>query len=54
MIDTNHKTTISKQYQIYFCKRNWSTYRNLVELTLEPAAVDNGIKFIRVDKKMIM
>ncbi len=52
MIDTNHKNnnqqTISNSISI---KGIGLHTGNLVELTLEPAAVDNGIKFIRVDKK---
>ena len=52
MIDTNHKNnnqqTISNSISV---KGIGLHTGNLVELTLEPAAVDNGIKFIRVDKK---
>ena len=52
MIDTNHNNnnqqTIS---QSIFVKGIGLHTGSLVELTLEPAAVDNGIKFIRVDKK---
>ena len=52
MIDTNHKKnnqqTISNSISV---KGIGLHTGNLVELTLEPAAVDNGIKFIRVDKK---
>ena len=52
MIDTNqsnnNQQTIS---QSIFVKGIGLHTGNLVELTLEPAAVDNGIKFIRVDKK---
>ena len=53
MIDTNHKNnnqqTISNSISV---KGIGLHTGNLVELTLEPAAVDNGIKFIRVDKKI--
>ena len=52
MIDTNLKNnnqqTIANSINI---KGIGLHTGNLVELTLEPAAVDNGIKFIRVDKK---
>ena len=52
MIDTIHKNnnqqTISNSISV---KGIGLHTGNLVELTLEPAAVDNGIKFIRVDKK---
>ena len=52
MIDTNHKNnnqqTISNSISV---KGIGLHTGNLVELTLEPAAVDNGIKFIRVDNK---
>jgi len=52
MIDTNHKNnnqqTISNSISV---KGIGLHTGNPVELTLEPAAVDNGIKFIRVDKK---
>jgi len=52
MIDTNHKNnnqqTISNSISV---KGIGLHTGNLVELTLEPAPVDNGIKFIRVDKK---
>ena len=52
MIDTNHKNnnqqTISNSISV---KGIGLHTGSLVELTLEPAAVDNGIKFIRVDKK---
>ena len=52
MIDTNqsnnNQQTIS---QSIFVKGIGLHTGSLVELTLEPAAVDNGIKFIRVDKK---
>ena len=52
MIDTNHKNnkqqTISNSISV---KGIGLHTGNLVEVTLEPAAVDNGIKFIRVDKK---
>ena len=52
MIDTNQKNnnqqTISNSISV---KGIGLHTGNLVELTLEPAAVDNGIKFIRVDKK---
>ena len=52
MIDTNHKNnnqqTISNSISV---KGIGLHTGNLVEITLEPAAVDNGIKFIRVDKK---
>ena len=52
MIDTNHNNnnqqTISNSISV---KGIGLHTGNLVELTLEPAAVDNGIKFIRVDKK---
>jgi len=52
MIDINHKNnnqqTISNSISV---KGIGLHTGNLVELTLEPAAVDNGIKFIRVDKK---
>ena len=52
MIDTNHKNnnqqTISNSISV---KGIGLHTGNLVKLTLEPAAVDNGIKFIRVDKK---
>ena len=51
MIDTNqtnnNQQTIS---QSIFVKGIGLHTGSLVELTLEPAAVDNGIKFIRVDK----
>ena len=50
MIDTNHNNnqqTISNSISV---KGIGLHTGNLVELTLEPAAVDNGIKFIRVDK----
>ena len=51
MIDTNHKNnnqqTISNSISV---KGIGLHTGNLVEITLEPAAVDNGIKFIRVDK----
>ena len=52
MIDTNHKNnnqqTISNSTSL---KGIGLHTGNLVELTLEPAPVDNGIKFIRVDKE---
>ena len=52
MIDTTHKDnnqqTISNSISI---KGIGLHTGNLVELTLEPAAVDNGVKFIRTDKK---
>jgi len=51
MIDTNHNNnqqTISNSISV---KGIGLHTGNLVELTLEPAAVDNGIKFIRVDRK---
>ena len=52
MIDTNHinnnQQTISNSISV---KGIGLHTGNLVELTLEPAEVDNGIKFIRVDKK---
>ena len=52
MIDTNQKNnnqqTISNSISV---KGIGLHTGNLVELTLEPAAVDNGIKFIRVDNK---
>ena len=55
MIDTihnnNNQQTISQSISI---KGIGLHTGSLVDLTLEPAAVDNGIKFIFADKKMIM
>jgi len=52
MIDTNYNNnnqqTISNSISV---KGIGLHTGNLVELTLEPAPVDNGIKFIRVDKE---
>ena len=52
MIDTNHNNnnqqTISNSISV---KGIGLHTGNLIELTLEPALVDNGIKFIRVDNK---
>ena len=52
MIDTihnnNNQQTISQSISI---KGIGLHTGSLVDLTLEPAAIDNGIKFIRVDKK---
>ena len=52
MIDTNHNNNNQQTIlQSIFVKGIGLHTGSLVELTLEPAAVDNGIKFIRVDKK---
>ncbi len=52
MIDTNHKNNNQQTISNSISIRGIGLHTgNLVELTLEPAAVDNGIKFIRVDKK---
>ena len=52
MIDTNHKNNNQQTILNTISVKGIGLHTgNLVELTLEPAAVDNGIKFIRVDKK---
>ena len=52
MIDTNHKNNNQQTILNSISVKGIGLHTgNLVELTLEPAAVDNGIKFIRVDKK---
>ena len=52
MIDTNHKSNNQQTILNTISVKGIGLHTgNLVELTLEPAAVDNGIKFIRVDKK---
>ena len=52
MIDTNHKNNNQQTILNSISVKGIGLHTgNLVQLTLEPAAVDNGIKFIRVDKK---
>ena len=52
MIDTNHKNNNQQTIANSISVKGIGLHTgNLVELTLEPALVDNGIKFIRVDKK---
>ena len=52
MIDTNHNNNNQQTISNYISVKGIGLHTgNLVELTLEPAAVDNGIKFIRVDNK---
>ena len=52
MIDTNHKNNNQQTILNSISVKGIGLHTgNIVELTLEPAAVDNGIKFIRVDKK---
>ena len=52
MIDTNHKNNNQQTISNSILVKGIGLHTgNLVELTLEPAAVDNGIKFIRVDNK---
>ena len=52
MIDTNHKNNNQQTISNSISVKDIGLHTgNLVELTLEPAAVDNGIKFIRIDKK---
>ncbi len=52
MIDTNHKNNTQQTISNSITLKGIGLHTgNLVELTLEPAAVDNGIKFIRLDKK---
>ena len=52
MIDTNHKNNNQQTISNSISLKGIGLHTgNLVELTLEPAPVDNGIKFIRVDKE---
>ena len=52
MIDTNHKNNNQQTISNSISAKGIGLHTgNLVELTLEPAPVDNGIKFIRVDKE---
>ena len=52
MIDTKHKNNNQQTISNTISVKGIGLHTgNPVELTLEPAAVDNGIKFIRVDKK---
>ena len=52
MIDTNHNNNNQQTISQSISAKGIGLHTgSLVELTLEPAVVDNGIKFIRVDKK---